>query len=204
MDRRPAASAGIGRFLVTRRRCQRSSVAGVTRRLARKAAGSTGASAEITAWSAPSGRGLGFRGRRTAISWRSTSNSASLEAAERASRAIQPARRMRIRHIRRHVTNPRSCPLRDHTARRTRTSVGYAQFWNRTGGQQRAGRGGDLEQGQVEHGLGAWVWSERLIRKPRYQVWGSAVPVGCGPVRTGSAFRARVRKSLSLRMAGGP
>ncbi|HEY2087431.1 MAG TPA: hypothetical protein VGH54_15625 [Mycobacterium sp.] len=35
--------------------------------------------------------------RNTATSWRSTSNSASLEAAERASSAIQPAKRKKIR-----------------------------------------------------------------------------------------------------------
>ena len=41
----------------------------------------------------------------------------SLEAAKRASRAIKPVMRMKIRYSKRRVTNPRSCPLRDFSAR---------------------------------------------------------------------------------------
>ena len=58
--------------------------------------------------------------------------SASLEAAKRASRAIQPVMRMKIRYSKRRVTNPRSCPLRDFPARESagqplRPTFGTAQ-----------------------------------------------------------------------------
>jgi len=59
--------------------------------------GSHRINAARTARSAQSSRGLLLVRRRTAISWRSTSSSASFEAAERASSTIQPTSRAKIR-----------------------------------------------------------------------------------------------------------
>jgi hypothetical protein len=72
-------------------------VPGVTSRLNRNGPGSSRASAAITARSAQSILGLGFCRRSTATSWRSTSSSASFDAAERASSTIQPVRRTKSR-----------------------------------------------------------------------------------------------------------
>jgi hypothetical protein len=58
---------------------------------------SASTSAASTARSAQSSFGLGFCRRSTATSWRTTSSSASFEAAERASSIIQPVRRTKIR-----------------------------------------------------------------------------------------------------------
>jgi hypothetical protein len=66
------------------RRCQRSSVPGVTIRHDRSAFGSTQASAASTARSLQDIRGLGFARRSTATSCRSMSISASLDAEDRA------------------------------------------------------------------------------------------------------------------------
>ena len=60
----------------TIRRCQRSSVSGVTSRPSRSGLGSRRVRAASTARSAQSSFGLGCRRRSTATSWRSTSNSA--------------------------------------------------------------------------------------------------------------------------------
>jgi hypothetical protein len=72
-------------------------VSGVTRRLIVKGPGSSRARAASIARSAQASFGLGFCRRSTATSWRSTSNSASFDAEERASSAIQPVRRTKIR-----------------------------------------------------------------------------------------------------------
>jgi hypothetical protein len=71
--------------------------AGVTSRLIRTDLGSSRAMAARTARSAQSSLGLGFCRRSTASSWRSISSSASFDAAERASSAIQQVRRTNIR-----------------------------------------------------------------------------------------------------------
>jgi hypothetical protein len=72
-------------------------VSGVTSRLIRNGLGSSRARAAITIRSAQSSFGLGFCRRSTATSWRSTSSSASFDAAERASNAIHPVRRTKNR-----------------------------------------------------------------------------------------------------------
>ncbi len=69
----------------------------MTRRLIRNDLGSSLARAASTARSAQSSFGLGFCRRSTATSWRKMSSSASLAAAERASKAIQPVMRTKIR-----------------------------------------------------------------------------------------------------------
>jgi len=69
------------------RRCQRSSVPGVTIRHDRNAFGSTRASAASKALLLQDKCGPGFARRRTATSCRSTSISASLDAEDRASSA---------------------------------------------------------------------------------------------------------------------
>lgn len=66
-------------------------------RLTPSGRGSSRTRAASTAWSAQSSLGLGFCRRSTATSWCSTSNSASLEAEERASSTIHPARRTKIK-----------------------------------------------------------------------------------------------------------
>ena len=71
------------------RRCQRSSVPGVTIRPARSAFGRTLASAASTARSLQDRRGLGVTRRSTATSCRSAGISASLDEDERASNASQ-------------------------------------------------------------------------------------------------------------------
>ncbi len=78
---------GLGwhRFAATSRRCQRSSVPGVTIRCPRSALGRTRASAASTARSGQVIFGFGFPRRRIATSCRSASISASLNAEERAS-----------------------------------------------------------------------------------------------------------------------
>jgi len=72
-------------------------VPGVTSRLIRTGLGSSLARAARTARSAQFSFGLGFFRRSTATSWRSISSSASFDAAERASSAIQPTKRTNIR-----------------------------------------------------------------------------------------------------------
>ena len=79
------------------RRCQASSVSGVTSRLIRSGLGGSMASAASTARPGQSGFGCGFCRRSTATSWRNTSCSASFEAGDRVSRAIQPAGRTKTR-----------------------------------------------------------------------------------------------------------
>ena len=88
--RRPAAVlSGWGRSTcgVTRRRCQRRTVPGVTSRCIRSRAGRSRISAARTARSAQSSRGRELARRSTATSCRSTSSSASLEADDRPSRS---------------------------------------------------------------------------------------------------------------------
>ena len=71
------------------RRCQRSSVPGVTIRRARSAFGRTRASAASTARSVQDRRGLGFARRSTATSCRSARISASLDEEDRARKVSQ-------------------------------------------------------------------------------------------------------------------
>jgi hypothetical protein len=69
-------SNGAGRIvLVTRRRYQRRTLAGVTRRYPRSAAGRRWMSVANSARSAQSRRGLGLVLRSTATWWRRTSSS---------------------------------------------------------------------------------------------------------------------------------
>jgi len=90
------SSSGIGgrpgglgwrHFAAAMRRCQRSSVPGVTIRHARSAFGRTWVSAASTARSVQDKRGLGFARRSIATSCRSMSISASLDEEDRASSA---------------------------------------------------------------------------------------------------------------------
>ena len=80
---------GLGwrHFATAMRRCQRSSVPGVTIRRARSAFGSTRASAASTARSLQDRCGLAVVRRSTATSCRSTSISASLDEEDRVSSA---------------------------------------------------------------------------------------------------------------------
>jgi hypothetical protein len=71
-------SPAHSQFAVTRRRCQRSSVPGITIRRARSAFGMNLAKAARTARPVQDMRGLGFVRRSTATSCRSASISASL------------------------------------------------------------------------------------------------------------------------------
>ena len=82
---------GLGwrHLAATRRRCQRSSVPGVTIRRARSAFGMILVSAASTARSVQDMRGLGFARRSTATSCRSASISTSLCDEDRASSASQ-------------------------------------------------------------------------------------------------------------------
>jgi hypothetical protein len=79
------------------RPARREECDGFTSRLIRSGLGSSRVSAAITSRSVQSSLGFGFCRRSTATSWRSTSNSASFDAAERASSAIQPVRRTNTR-----------------------------------------------------------------------------------------------------------
>ena len=80
---------GWRHFAATRRRCQRSSVPGVTIRRARSAFGMILANAASTARSVQDMRGLGFVRRSTATSCRSAGISTSLDDEDRASSASQ-------------------------------------------------------------------------------------------------------------------
>ena len=91
-----ASSSGMGgrpgglgwrHFAAAMRRCQPSSVPGVTIRQARNPFGGTRASAASTARSLQAKRGLGVARRSTVTSCQSTSISASLDAEDRASSA---------------------------------------------------------------------------------------------------------------------
>ena len=91
-----ASSSGIGgrpggrgwrHFAAAMRRCQSSSVPGVTIRQARSAFGKTRPNAASTARSLQDKRGLGVARRSTVTSCRSTSISASLDAEDRTSSA---------------------------------------------------------------------------------------------------------------------
>ena len=95
----PAAPGGarIGPLLLTMRRCQASSVAGVTIRCSRRCPGSSRASAAIATRSAQSGFGRATWRCRTATSCRSTKISTSLEVSLRASSASQPNNRIMSR-----------------------------------------------------------------------------------------------------------
>jgi len=117
----------------TSRRCQRSSVPGVTSRPIGIDAGSRRAKAASTARSAQSSLGRGFCRRSTATSWRSTSISASFDAADRASSANQPVRRTNTRYSMRKVASLRCCQPEHQCRVRTRRSGPCAQFWNPTG-----------------------------------------------------------------------
>jgi hypothetical protein len=105
----------------------------VTSRLIRWGLGSSRVKAAITARSAQSSLGLGFCRRSTVTSMRSTSNSASFDAEERASSAIHPARLTKSRYSIRRVTSPRCCQSSDQRTKRTRGSATYASFWNPQG-----------------------------------------------------------------------
>ena len=78
----------------------------------------------------PLDRGRPFRAGRgsTATSCRSTSSSASFDADDRASSAIQLVRRTNIRYSIRTVTNSRSCQPRHPHRWKTRRSATYARF----------------------------------------------------------------------------
>lgn len=88
-QRRTPAGLGWAHFRATRRRCQRSSVPGVTIRCARRTLGSSRDNVASTARSLQATRGLGFARRSTDTSWRSASSSASFDACVRASSASQ-------------------------------------------------------------------------------------------------------------------
>jgi hypothetical protein len=96
-DRRPSCPVRVGPLAVTRRRCQRRTVPGVTSRCARTLAGKSRISAARTARSAQSSRGRGWVRRSTATSCRSTGSSASLEADDRPSRTSQLHSRAKMR-----------------------------------------------------------------------------------------------------------
>jgi hypothetical protein len=97
----------------------------------RSGRGSSRVRAASTARSAKSGLGRGCWSRRTAISRRSTSSSASFYAADRASSAIHPARRTNIGYRIRIVANPRSCLPSDHHHWHTHRSATYGLFGTR-------------------------------------------------------------------------
>ena len=86
-------------LVATRRRCQRRTVAGVTRRWPRSARGQPPDRARrSTARSAQSRRGLGLVRRSTATSWRSTSSSTSLVADVRPSSTTSPSTCRKIKY----------------------------------------------------------------------------------------------------------
>ena len=82
--------AGLSQLRAISRRCEASSVAGVTSRLSRRAAGSSRASAARIARSDQSRLGRATWRRSTITSWRSTMISASLDARLRPSKTSQP------------------------------------------------------------------------------------------------------------------
>jgi hypothetical protein len=93
---RPGALGWV-HFLVTMRRCQRSSVPGVTIRCASSALGRIRASAASSARSAQSILGLGLPRRSTATSWRKIRISAFFDAEDRASSASHDSNAVRER-----------------------------------------------------------------------------------------------------------
>lgn len=99
---------GWRHFPATSRRCHRSDVAGVTMRQARRDFGRSRDRAASTARSAQSSRGRGLIRCGTAISWRSASISASLEAELRASSVSQDNAWTKIPYDSRTVTDHRS------------------------------------------------------------------------------------------------
>jgi hypothetical protein len=100
---RPVRWGQVHLFL-TRRRCHRKTVPGVTSRCARRLPGRCRISAASTARSAQSSRGRGWVRRSTATSCRSTSSSTSLKARERLNRTSQPQSRTKMRYSRRRNT----------------------------------------------------------------------------------------------------
>ncbi len=94
---RPDLTAVWRHFQRTRRRCQVSSVPGVTSRWRRKADGRCRARAESTARSAHESFGRLICRRSTATSWRRARISALFAAVERPSNRKQPSSRQKIR-----------------------------------------------------------------------------------------------------------
>ncbi len=107
-DGRPHLTGGCRRFQCTRRRCQDSSVPGVTNRRRRRADGRCRARAQSTARSAHDICGRLICRRSTATSWRRARISALGAAEDRASTIGQPSSRQKIRYSSRRPTN------RDH------------------------------------------------------------------------------------------
>jgi hypothetical protein len=105
---------GLGwrHFTATRRRCERSSVPGVTIRRARSPFGMVLVSAASTARSVQDMRGLGFARRSTAASCRSASISTSLDDEDRATSASQDSTVTRSRASQRDTRGCRSCRCR--------------------------------------------------------------------------------------------
>ena len=95
-------------FVVTKRRCQRRIVPGVTKRCFRSIVGNARTSAANTARSAQSKRGFGLALRSTMTSWRRISISMSLAAVLRASNLSQPKIVTEIKYSSRNST------ARDH------------------------------------------------------------------------------------------
>jgi hypothetical protein len=88
---------GWRHLFATRRRCQRSSVPGVTIRWPRSALGRSSDSAANTARSVQASLGFGFVRRSTATSCRNTSISVFFDACDRAKSASQDRRFTKIR-----------------------------------------------------------------------------------------------------------
>jgi hypothetical protein len=127
-------SAGLTRvapLVPMRRRCQASSVPGVTRRCPRSPAGSSRASAARMARSAQSGLGRATWRRRTATLWRRARISASLAAWPRLSRYSQPKTPIMVRYRSRIGTVRDLASLR--SARQTAGHGLCIEFWSGTG-----------------------------------------------------------------------
>jgi hypothetical protein len=120
------AGSGQVHLRVSRRRCQVSSVPGVTSRLLRSAAGSRRASAARMARSAQSSLGRGTWRRSTITSWRSTRTSALFDAWRRPRRTSQPDTRTMIRYSTRRDTNRDLAPT--PIARTNRSSGTAPEF----------------------------------------------------------------------------
>jgi len=126
---------GFGKvhFLVMRRRCQASSVAGVTSRWRRSSRGSSRASADRIARSGHAGRGRVIWRRRTAISWRGMSTS-TINPRPAAREESQPAQYPQHEHVDKTHDHGRRSFLAadDHKICRSRpaSSFGTVQaFW---------------------------------------------------------------------------
>ena len=133
---------GSARFPVTRPRCHRRTVPGVTSPVrpqpSRQEPDQRGQ--HRAAGPVPPGRGQVRRS--TATSCRSTSSAASLDAGERPSRTSQPASRTKIRQRRRKRHGRSSCPAATPHLSRQVTAIGRLLAPRRRIAAERAGRVG--------------------------------------------------------------